>query len=211
MWTCGFSSFTAGNRRWTLPDKIVREAGARSWPVVLIICLCCVTNPVTTSLSLQDLELLSQELVRLSKENSLGGGAPGSGWDYQLNPSVPSLPFHYYCSPQMEGIGWAQTNTWSQLFSHLLRSWHYCLELLKCLLLWPTCRATTKCCTLSTCCFSIRRGYRTSWRPKGMEKVRLIFVAMNVLYLDCTALSPGYHLETHYNWLYMFASTGFLS
>lgn len=38
----------------------------------------CDELPVNT-LSLQDLELLSQELVRLSKENSPGGGAPGSG------------------------------------------------------------------------------------------------------------------------------------
>lgn len=65
---------------------------------------------------LQDLEVLSQELVRISKEGSPGGGAAGSGWDYRLVPSVLSLPSHYW-SPQPEDVGRAQTNTWKQHFA----------------------------------------------------------------------------------------------
>lgn len=60
----------------------------------------------TICVSLQDLELLSQELVRLSKESNPGGSAAGSEWDYRPDPSVHSLPSHF-TTVHISGKVWA--------------------------------------------------------------------------------------------------------
>lgn len=75
----------------------------------------------------QDLELLSQELVRLSKETSPCGSAAGSGWAYYGSlPPFSSVSLEYY-SPQLAVVDWALIKTFKQHFPpsfiNLLWAW----------------------------------------------------------------------------------------
>lgn len=87
--------------------KICRKCCGVEWPE---------GSDPNLRVSLQDLELLSQELVRLSKEGGPGvSGTAGSGWDYNVDPSclLPSSSLAAFTTCWGLSTFWSRCGLWS--------------------------------------------------------------------------------------------------